>query len=294
MHAIVKLSSNIDNIYLKPNLSIKMFDKIFEELNIPENSRRVFKDLVESGGSTARKISERLDIPRPSVYDNLKILIEKGLVTESYEDNKKYFFVDNIENILELIQEKINYLKKEKASIKDILPSLASITNHVEPKFKLYSGAEGLKQIMNQIMLNSNIDTILMWPMSEMMKVLGKEYLEELNIRRIEKNISIRGIWPNDKKLKLKDYPFLGVGREHLRELRIAPANMTWNMGYWMFKDKVGFLSSEKEMFGFIIQSKDFTELLKTQFEAMWQISTPLKPEPQNTDIFIKKVKKRD
>jgi sugar-specific transcriptional regulator TrmB len=270
-----------------------MFDKIFEELNISDNSRRVFKDLLESGSSSARKISERLDIPRPSVYDHLKVLIEKGLVTERYADNKKYFFIDNPENILQLIQEKINYLNKEKETFREILPSLMKNINHTEPKVKFYSGSDGLKQIMNQIMLNHDIDTILMWPMSEMMKVLGKEYLEELNARRIEKNISIRGIWPQDKKLKLKDYPFLGVGKKHLRDLRIAPEDMTWNMGYWMFKDKVGFLSSSREMFGFIIESKDFTELLKTQFEAMWQISTPLKPEPQNTNVFIEKIKNR-
>ncbi len=267
-----------------------MFDKIFEELNIPENPRRVFKDLIESGPSTARKISERLDIPRPSIYDHLKILIEKGIVTERLGDNKKIFVIDNAENILDLIQDKINYLTKEKDIVKHTLPSLMSGIGHEEPKVKFFSGRDGLKQIMNQIMLNRNIDTILMWPMSEMMEVLGKEYLEELNVRRIEKNISIRGIWPKDKKLKLKDYPFLGVGKSHLRELKIAPAGMSWNMGYWMFNDKVGFLSSRKEMFGFIIQSKDFTELLKTQFEAMWQISTSLKAEPQNTDSFIKKI----
>jgi sugar-specific transcriptional regulator TrmB len=268
-----------------------MFEKIFEELNIPQNSRRVFKDLLESGPSTARKIAERIDIPRPSVYDNLKILIEQGLVTERFGDNKKYFLIDNIENILNLVQNKIDFLSKEKNSLKEILPTLMKNIEHEEPKIKFYSGIDGLKQIITQIMLHRNIDTIIMWPMSEMMEILGKEYLEALNVERIKRNISIRGVWPQDKRLKMKDYPFLGVGKDHLRELRIAPPNMTWNMGYWIFKDKVGFLSSRKEMFGFIVQSKDFTELLKTQFEAMWQISKSLKAEPHHTDVFIDKIK---
>jgi hypothetical protein len=49
---------------------------------------------------------------------------------------------------------------------------------------------------------------------------------------------------------------------------------MTWDMGYWLYEDKVAFLSSEKEGFGFVVQSKDFANLMKVQFEEIWKIST--------------------
>lgn len=114
---------------------------------------------------------------------------------------------------------------------------------------------------------------MLMWPMSEMMKVLGPEYLEELNEKRIKRNIFLRAIWPEDKKLDTKKYPYLKGDEDHLRELRFAPKGMTWDMGYWMYEDKVAFLSSEKEGFGFVVQSKDFSHLMKIQFEEMWKIS---------------------
>ena len=48
---------------------------------------------------------------------------------------------------------------------------------------------------------------------------------------------------------------------------------MTWDMGYWMYEDKVAFLSSEKEGFGFVIHSKDFANLIKVQFEEIWKVS---------------------
>jgi len=267
-----------------------MFTKIFEELGLSLLTQRVFSDLIEKGASTARQLAERLDIPRTSVYDHIKILIANGLVTEKNLENKKVFAIDNISRVQDLVQEKIESLEAEKKEFEKSLPLLLEKTNFIEPQIKFYSGKEGMKQVMNHIMQNRNIETLLMWPMSEMMKVFGSKYLEEVNIKRIRRSISLKAIWPRDKKLESKDYPFLGVGEKHLRELRFAPDAMTWNMGYWMYDDKVAFLSSEKEGFGFVVHSRDFANLIKIQFEAIWKISEPVKSEPQKDDAFLKKI----
>ncbi len=254
-----------------------MFTKIFEELGLATITQQVFADIVEKGPSTARQLSERLGIPRPSVYDHLKILIKKGLVLERQEEGKKVFSIDNVRNIKELLDEKIKSLEKEKTQFELSLPSLLKKVSFIEPQIKFYSGKEGVKQVMNSIMINRDIETILMWPMSEMMKVLGPEYLEELNVKRVKRNISLRAIWPQDKKLDMKKYPYLGASKENLRELRFAPKNITWDMGYWLYEDRVAFLSSEKEGFGFVIHSKDFANLIRMQFNIVWQISEPMK-----------------
>lgn len=129
-----------------------------------------------------------------------------------------------------------------------------------------------------------------MWPISEMINLLGRDYLENLNRRRIRQQISIRGIWPADKKVDLKNHPYLGVGSKHLRQLRIAPEKMTWDMSYWLYADKVAFISSREECFGFLIHSRSFANLIKAQFEVIWKLSKPVKPEPQNTDEFLKTI----
>jgi sugar-specific transcriptional regulator TrmB len=264
-----------------------MLDKILHELNLPLQAQKIFTSLLEKGPSTARLVAERLGIPRPSVYDNIKILIQHGLVSERDEENKKIFSVDDVHNIPNLLQSKIDSLETEKASFKKLLPTLLKQTSFTEPKIKFYSGKEGLQQVMNHIMWHRNINTTIMWPMSEVLNVLGADYLEELNKKRIKRNISIRGIYPHGSKQDFKKYPFLGVGGGHLREIRLAPKDMAWDMGYWMYEDKVAFISSQKESFGFIIHSRDFANLMKTQFEAIWDLSKPVKAEPQYTDAFL-------
>lgn len=252
-----------------------MFSKIFQELGLSEITQKVFNDLVANGATTASKLADRVGIPRPSVYDHLKILIQKGLVTEKKEEYRKVFQIDDVRNIQELLNDKIKALENEKKQFELSLPSLLQKTAFLEPQVKFYSGKDGMKQVMNHIMLNRNIETILFWPMSEMMKVLGDEYLKELNDKRIKRNIFLRAIWPADKVLNTDKYPYLKGGEDTLRDLRFAPKGMTWSMGYWLYEDKVAFLSSEKEGFGFVVQSKDFANLMKLQFEEIWKISSP-------------------
>lgn len=268
-----------------------MLDTILKQLDLPVHARKVFASLVEKGPSTARLIAERLSMPRPSVYDNLKALMMQGLVTERDEDGKKLFSVDDMHTIPNLLQSKIDSLQTEKESFSKILPSLLKKTTFTEPKIRFYSGQEGLRQVMNHIMWHRNIATTIMWPMDEIIRVLGADYLKDLNKKRLKRNISIRGIYPHNTKPDFRKHPFLGVGPGHLRDIRLAPKDMVWEMGYWMYEDKVAFISSQKESFGFIIHSRDFANLMKTQFEIIWKLSKPVKPEPKYTDAFLNEIK---
>ncbi len=264
--------------------------RTLKEVGIPEMASRIYEQLLESGSVSARQLAEKLNVPRPSVYDNLKLLIKNGLVVEREEENKKIFGVDDIRNLSHLFQSKIELLKERESELKEFLSTLTKQARSFEPKIKFYSGSEGIKQVLNNLLWYDNIETLTMWPISEIVDVLGKEYLADLNRRRIRQKISIRGIWPQDKTINFKDYPFLGVGRGHLRELCLAPKGMTWQMSYWQYADKVAFISSKKELFGFVIHSRDFVTLTKSQFEVIWKISKPIQPQPQYTDSFLETV----
>ena len=265
-----------------------MIETILQNLGIPENSIRIYARLLECGYSNARQLAENLNLPRPTVYDNLKLLINNGLVTEKEEDNKKLFGIDDTRNLQNLARTKIEKLKISEQQIIDILPSLNGKTKTLQPKIKFYSGVDGIKQVLRDLLWYENIETLTMWPISEMVEILGKEYLEDLNRRRIKQNISIKGIWPRDKKVDFKDHPFLGINKGHLRQLRLAPKNMTWNMSYWLYADKVAFISSSVENFGFVIHSRDFSELVRAQFEQIWKLSTPIKASSKKVDTFLK------
>lgn len=264
-----------------------MLETILQNLGIPEGSIRIYVRLLECGYSNARQLAENLNLPRPTVYDNLRLLINTGLVTEKEEDNKKLFGIDDVRNLQNLARTKIEKLKTSEQQIIDLLPNLGVTTNTLQPKIKFYSGVDGIKQVLRDLLWYENIETLTMWPISEGIEILGKEYLENLNRRRIRQHISIKGIWPRDKKVDFKEYPFLGIREGHLRQLRLAPKKMTWNMSYWLYADKVAFISSQIENFGFVVHSRDFSELIRAQFEQIWKLSTPIKAPRGKTDSFL-------
>jgi len=265
-----------------------MLQNILKNIGLSETTSRIYLRLLELGTTSARQLAENLNIPRPSVYDNLKILIRLGLVTELEQDNKKLFQVDDINNLSRLVKDKIENLQQQEKKIKQIMPTLSRQLDYLEPKIKFYSGAEGIRRALNDLFWYENIETLCIWPISEMIEVLGADYLLENNRKRIKRKISIRAVWPQDKVVKFKQFPFLGVSKEFFREIRLASKDMTWNMGYWLYADKVAFISSRKESFGFTVHSRDFTELMKSQFELVWPLCQKIKVNPKDTESFLK------
>lgn len=267
-----------------------MIADLLRDIGLPENAIRIYLRLAETGRSSARQIAENLNLPRATIYDNLKFLFENGLVIEQEEEGKKMFCVDDTKNLLYFVKTKIELLEDREKKIKDLLPALSINAGAFDPKIKFYSGVVGMKQVLKDMLWYENIETLTMWPISEMVEILGDEYLQNLNRRRIRQNISIRGIWPQDKMVDFKRFPYLGIGKGHLRELRLAPKEMNWSMSYWLYADKVAFISSKLEGFGFVVNSRDFVDLIKTQFEVIWKLSKPIKAQPQYTDEFLKTI----
>lgn len=267
-----------------------MLETILTDLGITGTASHIYVRLLESGASSARQLAENLNVPRPSIYDNLKILINRGLVVERDEDNKKLFQVDDVKYLPQLMHEKIKQLQKNEQVLTSLLPSLIKQDTAIEPRIKFFHGLEGARHAIRDFLWYPNAETMTLWPISDIIDFLGADFMADLNRRRLRNHISIRAVWARDKAVSMKEYPFMGVGGDFLREIREAPVGMSWSMGAWLYADKVAFISSKEESFGFIIRSRDFFQLMKAQFDMIWPVSKPLKAQPQYTDAFLKTV----
>ncbi len=266
---------------------MSLLKKTFEDLGLSSVTHDVYVQLLEKGGCSAKQLADWLAIPRTSVYDHLKLLIQRGLVVEQHNEGKKTFAIDDPKNLPKLIDEEIDSLKAERDHILEMLPSLLKNTSSLDPKIRFYSGIEGVKHVLNDFKWQRNADTMAMWPMDEMLALLGQEFFNDLNRRRIKQNVYVRGVWPYGNGIDVKENPFIGTGPEFKRELRVAPKHMKWNIGYWIYGEKVAFISSKKEAFGFTIHSNDFSQLMKMQFESVWSQSKKIKPNRKYTDRWI-------
>lgn len=266
-----------------------MLDKLFEKLGFKKQHCDVYLTLLEGGVMSAGNLAKHLNIPRTTLYGLLNDLAHGSLVLQSEKENIKLWQAVNPENIKTIINERINSLEKDRHDFNDVLEKLKSSqkVNFVSPKFHYFEGAEEMKTMLKDVLLHDNLRTELCWPVKDIIKVVGEDFLYEFNKKRVRNNIYIRVIWPVDKAGDIAKDIFLAPGKEIKREVRIAPEGIDFSMGYWAYGNKVIFMSSKKENFGFIVESAELRQLLKTQFEILWNISKPLKENLEASKKFL-------
>ena len=69
----------------------------------------------------------------------------------------------------------------------------------------------------------------------------------------------------------------LKSGEKNKRTIKIAPTNIYFELGYAIYQNTVRFISSSKENYGFIMESSELANTMKTQFDITWKLSKPFK-----------------
>lgn len=266
-----------------------MYENVFKALGVSSEEERLYISMLSLGVTTAGNLAKHTGFPRPSVYTIIKRLIEKGLVFESQKYNVKMFTPIHPDKIDSLFGEKKKELELSEKSFKENLPDIRSLLSdsYVSPKLEVFESREGLERVLKDMLLYRDIKTEAIWPIQTMIDTLSPEFFDRHNRERISRNIYTRAIWPENQVINFKKHPYLGSGIDFKREIRIAPENIDFSMGYWIYGNKIAFLSSRKESFGFIIESAELAKTLRSQFEIVWSQSDTVNFKHEDVSEFI-------
>ena len=267
-----------------------MIENILKKLDLRDEEIKAFIFLLENGSQTIGNLSKRTGISRPSLYGFMRKLQKLELIVESQKNSIKTFTASPKEKVSSLFDEKIKELEKGKVSIEKIYNEVTKTGATVSPKFQLFEGKEGMKLVLKDMLLYKEIETKSYWPIKAMIEILSEDFFQKLNKERIQRKLTTRAIWPQNQIVDIKKHPYLGTGEKFLREIRVAPKDIDFSMGYWIYDNKVAFISSKKEAFAFIIESKEIVEMLSSQFETIWKLSKSIKPEHGHTEVFLKNI----
>jgi len=270
-----------------------MLNRSLKLLGFGELETTVYASLLKSGPTTAGMLSKRTGIRRTTLYGSLSRLAASGLISEITIENVKEFCAASPAKISLLLAEQAKAFEEEREYLKEIVPKLSfKNTSHTRPKLELFEGKEAMQTILKDMLLYYNLDTVALWPIELMQDVLSPEFFRYFNRERILNNLYTRAIWSSETKINFKKYPWLGVGESFKREIRIAPVGIDFPMGYWVYGNKIAFVSSAQESFGFTVESTELAKTLTTQFELVWQVSKPVKVSSADTASFLEEVRR--
>ncbi len=263
-----------------------------ESLGFNPDEVKIYLFLLESGPSTVRELTKKAGAVRSSLYGFLKRLQDRGLIVQSLKQGIKTFAAEAPDKINFLFEQRLEGLQKQQLIYQKLLPELRhrQPSHLIIPKLQLFEGKEGLQNMIRDVFLYRDLDTQSFWPIKDMLDILSPEFFNYMNKQRIKNNIAIRALWPESQVVNIKDHPYLGVGEAFKRAIRVTKFPHPFSMGYWSYGNKVAFISSRKESFGFIIESRELVDMLLSQFDLIWELSKPVSYHPEDGAPFLKEL----
>ena len=124
-----------------------MNEETLSELGLSINEAKIYTCLLELGLTTITKIAEKSKLHRSNIYDSIKKLIGKGLVSYILKDKVTFYEAANPNVLMRIIKEKENKLK---AIIPELLLSreLAASKNEAQ----VLEGVPAFMQVLNDFL----------------------------------------------------------------------------------------------------------------------------------------------
>lgn len=240
--------------------------KSLERLGLSDKEAAVYVTALELGKFSVLALSRKTNIKRPTCYLILDELIKKGLVS-TFPQAKKVIYV----------AEHPNALLKRSAdayqAAKNLMPELQSLINSTseKPELRVFSGQKGIQHIY-ELMLDEGNDLYYIASTEELVKSAGAEFIDDWIKRRIAKKLKTYRIGVREDEMF--EVPLYIGSKENLRTVRYAPKGFTTPYTMYIFGKKVAFVSTKKDLFGFVVESADLAISMKAMFDVVWSISS--------------------
>ena len=230
-----------------------------EKAGLSPNESKCYLSLLKLGSASANEISRHSGVHRVSVYDALRGLREKGLVSQILKSNKLLFEAGNPENILETIKEK----ESELEDAKKVIPELLIDFNMIKEKQEIHSfkAIAGIKTVLQE-MLKSKTE-ILDFGAEYKIKEFLPYYYPGWDKERIKNKIRMRII--ANIKLKPTKIP--------LTKIKYVPSEFNSSVSTYIFNNKVALIMWVENPLAIIIEHKDVYDSYKNYFEYLWKIA---------------------
>lgn len=245
---------------------MESIENYLEKLGLGGKKANIYLAILELGEASVIEIAKKAKIKRTTVYNILPELTQEGLVKKTMRSKRRLFFVDDVRQLKNDLEEKLKVAEK-------IIPDLKAIQNIIpyKPRIIFYEGDGGMKDLYEDTLESSKSgDIILSYTgLSDFNKYMPQDYAESYIARRVAKKIRIKIIAPDSEVAR----KWQENAQTELREIKIIRrADFKFNADMEIYANKVALISYRENFMGVIIESKEICEMMRTSFETMWNV----------------------
>ncbi|MDO8517647.1 MAG: helix-turn-helix domain-containing protein [Nanoarchaeota archaeon] len=246
-----------------------MDEEILLKIGLTKNEIKVYLMLLKNEPLLAGRIAKLTYLNRSHIYDILKSLIEKGLVSFIIKANRKYFKSASPERLSAYIEEKEGKIKEEKQIIQNLIPELLKIyTTHKDKKIEayIYEGKKGIMTIFEDI-LKSDVKEWLAIASSGKAPQQLPFYLPHFHKKRIKSKINLKVLINDDKEGKERGKE---LSKMTLTQVKYLPSKFITPISIYIYNNKTAFIIWNLPI-ALMIENKETTDSFRDHFEVLWK-----------------------
>ena len=235
-------------------ISHTMIDSLIR-IGFSSAEANIYIQLIKKGAMTAVEIAKETRVHRRTIYDNLNIMINKGLVSYYVERGVKYFQANDPLVLKQALEEKNRELES-------IMPDLASFyaNKRKNPNVSIMKGADSTKSILAE-MIKAKGEILWMGGGFKILKAIG--YSKERLIKELLK-LKIRIIQPVPDSEEFRKY-------FSSSQVKLIPKKYQSEACFFVFSDSVAIGTLvNNDIFAVKIENPDVAKAYRNYFNIIW------------------------
>jgi len=134
------------------------------KLGLTEKEVKIYLAGLELGPDSVQNIAKKAGLTRPTTYEIIRSLENKGLFAEAKEKKKNQFFAQSPEKILGILRIQKREIEEKEREFIRIIASLEAKYPKEKEGIKLFKGKEGLKALSEIIAFSSTPEIFILNP----------------------------------------------------------------------------------------------------------------------------------
>lgn len=249
-------------------------ERLAATLDLTDTEARVYAALASAGSSSAKELSVKTGVKRPTVYHALGTLEQKGLAAARGAGGRTTYSSTPPDRLPRLIDERVAKLEAQKKALAALAPLIASARREDAPtRVDHYEGLAGIKTVVEEALYCRSRRWDIVAPKRNFFSEFDKVYARYFMDARRRRGIVARSLWEHGDKPSRT----LSAEETKARQPRYLPKVMhgKFRTVVILFDDKTALISSLASLSAVVITSKEINDTMTAMFEGLWSASDP-------------------